>query len=415
MNKYILTSLLCVFVVLKANAQDADLVSGFMGDSLTGETHDIKKSDKEVADDRGAFSFLNFSFIKKPIALFSSKDKKEDAQKQTDSQKEENAPASNAEDAQAQTQSTENAKQPPKEETPLEKAVRLAEEGDAENALGLGYMYLYGQNGVETDYKKAFHFYEIAAKQNNIIALNNLGSLYFNGIGTDTDYNKAAALFKKAAELGSDDAALNLAFIYLSSKQESYVAPAIALFDQAAKAGNNTAKFMLGYAYYKGVGVEQDYYEAVNLIREAAKADFDEAEYVFATIYINGDGIAQNYGNAVKYYRMAIAQGNVPAMMDLAKILVEGKMFPQNLVQAHILYNIASVYGARNAADNRDLIESSLKLEELLEAQNSAENYHESPSELTQYIRQTFGPNVRKYIDDNMPKKGKKSDQKPQI
>lgn len=415
MKKHILLSLLCVFVVLKANAQDADLVSGFMGDSLTGETHDIKKSDKEVADDRGAFSFLNFSFIKKPIALFSSKDKKEDAQKQTDSQKEENAPASNAEDAQAQTQSTENAKQPPKEETPLEKAVRLAEEGDAENALGLGYMYLYGQNGVETDYKKAFHFYEIAAKQNNIIALNNLGSLYFNGIGTDTDYNKAAALFKKAAELGSDDAALNLAFIYLSSKQESYVAPAIALLDQAVKAGNNTAKFMLGYAYYKGVGVEQDYYEAVNLIREAAKADFDEAEYVFATIYINGDGIAQNYGNAVKYYRMAIAQGNVSAMMDLAKILVEGKMFPQNLVQAHILYNIASVYGVATAAENRDSIENSLKLEELLEAQNSAESYHESPSELTQYIRQTFGSNVRKYIDDNMPKKGKKSDQKPQI
>lgn len=407
MKKHILIAMLCVFAVLRANAQDADLVSGFMSDSVTGETHEVKKSEKQVADDRGAFSFLNFSFIKKPLSFFSSKDKKDEAQKQESEPKEETT------DAQGSSQEPTPA-EPKIEETPLERAVRLAEEGDAENALGLGYMYLYGQNGVETDYQKAFHFYELAAKQNNVIALNNLGSLYFNGIGTETDYAKAAALFKKAAELGSDDAALNLAFIYLSSKQEEYVAPAMALFEQAAKAGNNTAKFMLGYAYYKGVGVEQDYYEAVDLIREAAKADFDEAQYIFATIYINGDGITQNYGNAVKYYRMAIAQGNVPAMMDLADILVQGKMFPRNLVQAHILYNIASVYGATNAAENRDSIEPSLKLEELLEAQNAAESYHESPSELTQYIRQTFGSNVRKYIDDNMPKKGKKSDQKPQ-
>ena len=136
---------------------------------------------------------------------------------------------------------------------------------------------------------------------------------------------------------------------------------------------------------------------------------------MFATIYVNGKGIAQNYGNAVKYYRMAIAQGNVQAMMDLAEILTEGKMYPKNWVQAHILYNIASVYGVKQATEYRDALEKSLKLEELLDAQNAAENYHENPSELTQYIRQTFGSNIRQYIDDNKSKKGKKVEQTPKL
>ena len=411
MKKHIFLTALCTLAVLRANAQNADLVSAMMEDPVAGESHSVKKEDKQVADDRGAFSFLNFSFIKKPLSFFSSDNKKEKTEEQVEKQGE--PQATENENAQAEASQAE----PQKQETPLEKSVRLAESGDVENALGLGYMYLYGQNGVETDYKKAFHFYEIAAKQNDVIALNNLGSLYFNGIGTEVNYGKAAELFRRAAELGSEDAAVNLAFIYLSSKREEYLAPAIALLEQAAQANsdtatdsNNTAKFMLGYAYYKGIGVEQNYYEAVNLIRDAANADFDEAQYVFATIYMNGEGIAQNYGNAVKYYRMAIAQGNVQAMMDLAEILKEGKVYPQNLVQAHILYNIASVYGVKQAAEQRDELETSLQLEQLLEAQNAAENYQESPSELTQYIRQTFGSNVRKYIDDNKPKKGKKVD-----
>ena len=48
-----------------------------------------------------------------------------------------------------------------------------------------------------------------------------------------------------------------------------------------------------------------------------------------------------------------------------------------------------------------------LKIEELLEAQTAAENYTPSPSELTTYIRQNFGTNIRQYIDENLKKRGK--------
>ena len=43
-----------------------------------------------------------------------------------------------------------------------------------------------------------------------------------------------------------------------------------------------------------------------------------------------------------------------------------------------------------------------MKIEELLQAQSAAEAYKEQPSQLTLYIRQTFGDNVRQYIDNGI-------------
>lgn len=361
-------------------AQSIDLAAGINGDdndtSASEQKIEVKQDDKKVADDRGIFSFLNFSFIKKPALL-------------------ENKTDTTTEQPEANAQSTP--------ETPLQKIHRLAEEGNLESQLALGYMYLYGENGVTSDYVKAFKYYEMAAAQNDKIALNNLGSLYFNGIGTEVNYVKAAELFAQAAKLGSDDAAVNLAFIYLSGNNQSQnQQEAIELFRQAANAGNNTARFMLGYAYYKGFQVQQDYYKAVELMKISSDAQFDEAQYVLALMYINGQGIAKNYGNAVKYLSAAATQGNVPALMKLADILTEGTMYPRNLVRAHIMYNVASVLGAPDAAQKRDDLEQKLKLEELLPAQTAAEKFQPKPSELTSYIRQTFGNNIRRYIDENM-------------
>ena len=68
----------------------------------------------------------------------------------------------------------------------------------------------------------------------------------------------------------------------------------------------------------------------------------------------------------------------------------------------HILFNIASVRGAQNADERRNLLEKNLEIDELLQAQAEAEAYNEKPSELTVYIQQTFGADIKKYIDDGI-------------
>lgn len=49
--------------------------------------------------------------------------------------------------------------------SPLEQSVKLAEKGDVNAQLLLGYSYLYGENGAKVDYDKAFEYYAKAAMQ----------------------------------------------------------------------------------------------------------------------------------------------------------------------------------------------------------------------------------------------------------
>ena len=82
--------------------------------------------------------------------------------------------------------------------------IKDAESGNLDAQLSLGYIYLYGEGDIKPDYSKAFRYYEMAAAQNDNVAINNLGSLYYSGIGTPADVGKAMEMFDKAAAVNSD-------------------------------------------------------------------------------------------------------------------------------------------------------------------------------------------------------------------
>ena len=383
MNKISIMVLGISLGISTANAQEA--VLSLTGDSIVTIENSEEGTPKKQADqstetesvdtDKGIFSFLNFWKKDNTVSV---------------------------------TESTPGA---PKE-TPLERMTRMAAEGDLNTQLTLGYMYLYGDSAlqIEQDYAKAFKYYEMAANQNDNVAINNLGSLYYSGIGTPRNLLKATQMFSKAAELGNTESMVNLGFIYISGQGELYrPQEAIMLFEKASEVKNPTADFMLGYAYYKGFFVDKDYIKAFNLMKRSANAGYDEAMYVLSEMYMNGSGTPQNYGNGVKVLDMAVKQGNVPAMMQLGYILANGEKYTKNVYKAHILFNVASVYGAEGAAERRDILRKGMKIEELLQAQAAAEAYKEKPSELTQYIRQTFGKDVKQYIDKGLSSQKKKS------
>ncbi len=281
----------------------------------------------------------------------------------------------------------------------IEETIKLADSGNVQAQLLLGYSYLYGENGLKPDYTKAFDYYGMAALQNDPAGLNNLGSLYYGGIGVARSPAKAAILFAKAAELGNIEAAVNLGFMHISgngAKLDKTLA--MDYFEKAAAGGNPVAKFMTGYAYYTGSLRPQDYTKAAPLLKDAADAGIDEAQVVLSDIYINGRGFPQNYNNAVKYLRQAASQGSTEAMMSLASILVAGEKYNKNINFAHVLYNLAAVRGVASAPAKRQVLEAKMKIDEVLQAQQRAEMFKESPSEMTSYIRQTFGTNIRAFV-----------------
>lgn len=286
------------------------------------------------------------------------------------------------------------------QETKEEKLLKLAQNGDLNAQLALGYIYLYGEEDIKADEAKAFQYYGMAAAQNDNVALNNLASLYYSGIGTKQDFAKAAQLFQKAVQEGNTEAAVNLAFLYLSGSGVSKDSKeAMNYFVIAAKAGNPTAQFMLGYAYYKGFIVPQDYGRAFELLRASADAGYDDAQLYLAILYKDGQGIPQNYGKSVKYLQQSLRQGNLHAMMMLADMLTGGVKFTQDVYTAHVLYNLSSVRGAEGAAEKRDNLTGSMNVESLLRAQAQADSFREAPTEITSYVQQTFGKNIKGYID----------------
>lgn len=352
-----------------------DLIVDEIADDADTDTADTSSQESsEEANEEGKSSW--FGFISKPLLNWFSKDEDE-----------------------SQT-ATENG------ETMLDKSIRLAEEGNLEEQMNIAYMYLYGINGVKQDYQKAFQYYSLAAKQEDPIAINNLGSLYFNGIGTEKDIKKALILFQQASDLGNDNASLNLGFIFLTggTKDPNLREKAMELFQKSADTGNKIAKFMVGYAYYVGFIVPQDYSKAFPLIRSAAeqKAEIDEAQLVLADMYIKGVGVTQHYDSAMTFLRQAALQGNLDAVTQLAEHYAKGDICNKNLIMAHTMYNIAAANGYPNVNETRDAVGKKLKIEGITEAQKNAQEFVATPSELTSYIRQTYGNNLRYYIDRNM-------------
>ena len=89
----------------------------------------------------------------------------------------------------------------------------LAERGDSEAQVSLGWMYQTGQ-GFERDYHQAAHWYRQAADQGNGLAQYSLGELYARGLGVAQDFGEAVVWHLRAAERGNASAQFRLAFFY---------------------------------------------------------------------------------------------------------------------------------------------------------------------------------------------------------
>jgi len=121
-----------------------------------------------------------------------------------------------------------------------------AQEGDAEAALFLGNIYLYGR-GVTPDYQAARRWLELASREGRVDALYNLGAMYDKGIGVERDLQQALHWFTLAADQRDAQAQLNLALIYINGNG---VPRDVALGEQwlrrSAANGNKRAEGLLG-------------------------------------------------------------------------------------------------------------------------------------------------------------------------
>jgi hypothetical protein len=158
--------------------------------------------------------------------------------------------------------------------------------------------------------------------------------------------------FRKAAEQGNASGQYWLGFCYYNGSvvAQDY-AQAVSWYRKAAEQGEDSGQFMLGLCYERGRGVAQDYAEAVKWYRKAAEQKNSAAQQSLGSCYENGQGVAQDYAEAVKWYKLAAEQKNSNAQYSLGACYENGRGVALDLATAVKWYKLAAEQKNKKAQD----------------------------------------------------------------
>jgi TPR repeat protein len=189
---------------------------------------------------------------------------------------------------------------------------KMAAGGDQQAVASLADSFLFGNTevGIDRDPAAAVEFYTQAAENGNVGAMQNLGTLYLNGIGSEKNYTKALHYLSKAADLGSPAAYNGLGYMTehgLGVKANKTLA--LQYFKQAAAAGHVESQSNLGNFYLNGQGVPQDFSMALHYFEPAAAAGHRPAIVSLAVMYLNGYGVKKSCKKALQLFNEVISEG----------------------------------------------------------------------------------------------------------
>ena len=153
----------------------------------------------------------------------------------------------------------------------------------------------------------------------------------------------------------------------------------------AAERGVPRAQNNLGASYSAGLGVPQDYTEALKWYRKAADQGDSNAQHNLGVAYVEGKGVPQSYAEAARWYRIAANQGNFVAQFSLGLLYYEGKGVPQDYVQAYMWVNLGTApvtpgEQREMRAKVRDEIAAKMTPEQIAEAQRLAREWKPNPA-----------------------------------
>ena len=198
----------------------------------------------------------------------------------------------------------------------------------------------------------------------------------------------------KKAEQGDAMAQFYLGFKYYEgTKVAQDYKEAAKWLHMAAEQGLAKAQFYLGIMYYNGTGVTQDNKEAVKWLRKAAEQGLAQAQFYLGIIY----ELTRDYKEEANMYRIAAEQGVAEAQFYLGVMYDAGIGLLEDDIMAYALYNLSAAQGYEKAKNKRDILKKELSPQQIAEAQElskqllakikSSTNYKVSESQNTSQER----------------------------
>jgi len=157
----------------------------------------------------------------------------------------------------------------------------------------------------------------------------------------------------KKAEQGDVWAQYDLGFMYFDGQgiTQDYK-KSVYWWKRAAEQGDIEAQFNLGMMHAKGQGVPQDYKHAIYWYKKAAAKGYAKAQNNLGLMYYTGQGVAQDYKQAAYWLTKAAEQGFSDAQFNLGLRYNEGQGVAQDYKQAMYWWQKAAEQGHAEAQYN---------------------------------------------------------------
>ena len=136
---------------------------------------------------------------------------------------------------------------------------------------------------------------------------------------------------RKDAERGATEAQRRIGWCYekgIGVPQD--FAEAVRWYQKAAEQGCADAQQHLAKCYERGQGVPQDYAESFFWLFKAAKQGRASAQFSIGDYYLEGRGVREDYAEAAKWFRQAAEQGHAEAQHSLANCYFKGWGVPED-------------------------------------------------------------------------------------
>lgn len=222
------------------------------------------------------------------------------------------------------------------EELSFEEKKELADSGNMYAQYRVYKAYEDG-DGVEKNIQLAKTYCKMAAENGHVAALCVVAGekLYSNKT------QEAIILFERAHEKGFNFATYMLGDIYTNERLPEFVDfnKGMHYLNIAAEADSRQAQTKLGYLYFNGKGIAQNYSKAMFWFEKAASKGDAFAQNFLGAMFFDGLGVEQDKEKAAYYYEQASKQGIKSATIELADMLAFGDGVIPNYEKAAVLYN----------------------------------------------------------------------------
>lgn len=173
--------------------------------------------------------------------------------------------------------------------------------------------------------KRAFEYYEVAAKKLNLKGKIEVANCYAKGKGIKRNIQKAVELYKFGSTHGDPSAMLSLGLLYEDGNGvRKNTIQALRLYKNSAALGHAPGETALGQCYLWGYGVEHDYGKAKDMFTMAAEKGHALAWHELGMLYKDGNGVEKNMKVAAKHFKMASEKGSEVAMVQFGDCLYHG-------------------------------------------------------------------------------------------